>query len=227
MRHERKFVKGVIAEGYTMVGLNAALATARAVKYVLAENIPGDFVECGVWRGGNSMIAKKLFNNAKESRKVHLFDTYTGMTEPTDADRKVRGNAAATDKYKDVKKEGYVDWCYASLEDVQAGFSNLEIGTENVEFIKGDVLETLRVKKNIPESISVLRLDTDWYESTKLELELLYPLLSPRGILIIDDYSSWQGARKATDEYFEMVGKRPFFLYWVMVGVLVVKYRIL
>jgi O-methyltransferase len=79
-------------------------------------------------------------------------------------------------------------------------------------FIKGDVAQTLRDAQALPERISVLRLDTDWYESTRLELEILYPRLQPGGVLIADDYGYWGGARKAIDEYFAAHPK-PFFQY--------------
>ena len=69
-----------------------------------------------------------------------------------------------------------------------------------MNFVKGDIMETLKTTK--PKSIAILRLDTDWYNTTKFELVELYPLLSENGILIIDDYGHWQGARQAVDEYF-------------------------
>ena len=63
-------------------------------------------------------------------------------------------------------------------------------------------METLNIPSNLPESISVLRLDTDWYESTRKELQILYPRLGVGGVLIIDDYGYWDGCRKAVHEYF-------------------------
>lgn len=76
-------------------------------------------------------------------------------------------------------------------------------------FVKGDVTQTLLNKSNLPKKISVLRLDTDFYESTRIELDILYPLLSPKGVLIIDDYGSWTGSKKAVDEYFKMKDFKP------------------
>ena len=83
--------------------------------------------------------------------------------------------------------------------------------SKNVKLIQGDVAETLLESKNLPEKIAILRLDTDWYESTRIELERLYPLLEPGGVLIIDDYGHFDGARKAVDEYFK--AERPWMHY--------------
>ncbi len=82
---------------------------------------------------------------------------------------------------------------------------------DELEFIQGDVFDTLRCIEKLPDEISVLRLDTDWYESTKFELETLYPRLSQRGVLIIDDYGYWEGARKAVDEFFLKMPYKPLF----------------
>jgi hypothetical protein len=94
------------------------------------------------------------------------------------------------------------DWCYSSHDEVIKNISeNTKI--DNIFLIKGNVEQTLLEEKNLPEKISILRLDTDWYASTKIELEVLYNKLVKGGILIIDDYGHWQGARKAVDEYFK------------------------
>jgi len=101
-------------------------------------------------------------------------------------------------------------WCVASLEDVEASLFKTQYSRENLVFIKGDVALTLA--ENAPEKIALLRLDTDWYESTKAELEILYPKLVPGGVCILDDYGHWKGARKAVDDYFEQLGARPLLM---------------
>lgn len=90
--------------------------------------------------------------------------------------------------------------------------------SSQVILIEGDVLETLVKTQNIPGKISVLRLDTDWYESTKKELEVLYPKLAVGGVLMIDDYGYWGGAKKAVDEYFADI-PRPFLQYTDSAGI--------
>jgi len=186
-------------------------ATIMACRHAIARQIDGDFVECGVWRGGNSVIAAGVFNASKADRSVWLFDTFAGMTSPTEFDVNYRGDVAAG-KFKASQRAGYNNWCYAPLEEVTGNFKNVGLLSNRIRFVKGDVAQTLLDSGNLPTAISVLRLDTDWYESTKAELEVLYPRLSNGGILIIDDYGHWGGARKAVDEYFAK-RTRPFLQY--------------
>lgn len=187
---------------YTMTSVEALYALYTAVNYVLDRNIKGDIVECGVWRGGSSLLAALILKmRGISDRKLYLYDTFQGMTPPTEFDVYKRGDTGAEmmEQYSDD-----IGWCYALLEDVKAAFSEHNFEFE-INFIEGDVVETLKEIK--PETISVLRLDTDWYESTAAELEQLYPNLSKGGVLIIDDYASWEGSRKATNDYFQKVPK--------------------
>ncbi|HSY05808.1 MAG TPA: TylF/MycF/NovP-related O-methyltransferase [Steroidobacteraceae bacterium] len=186
-------------------------ATIMACRYVVERTIAGDFVECGVWRGGNSLLAADVFRSLASGRRVWLYDTFAGMTEPTAADVNFRGEAADVN-FRLSRRTDHNDWCYAPLEEVRTHFANAGLLTEQVRFIKGDVAQTLSAAGELPQTIAVLRLDTDWYESTKTELEALYPRLVPGGVLIIDDYGHWGGARKAVDEYFA-ARERPFLQY--------------
>jgi len=173
----------------------------NAVKYLVKNRIEGDFVECGVWRGGSMMAAMlALLNLGDTSRHFYLFDTYEGMTPPTDKDVTHTGTRAADLLATTEKREGPTYWCIASLEDVQRNVFSTGYPKDKIHFIKGRVEDTLPAQA--PRSISLLRLDTDWYESTRHELVHLYPLLRPNGVLIIDDYGYWQGSRRAVDEYF-------------------------
>ena len=185
---------------YTMTSKEAVFALYTSVNYVLDQNIPGDIVECGVWRGGSSLLVALIMKARNISdRKLYLYDTFQGMTPPTEFDVYKRGDTGLEmmEQYGDD-----IGWCYALLDDVKAAFSTHNFDFE-ILFVKGDVVETLATIK--PETISILRLDTDWYEYTAAELEQLYPRLSKGGVLIIDDYGSWEGSRKATDDYFNQV----------------------
>lgn len=186
-------------------------ATIMACRYVVEHAIAGDFVECGVWRGGNSILAADIFRSLRSSKNVWLYDTFAGMTEPTDLDVNDRGEHAQA-KFRLTRRGAGSDWCYSPIEEVQANFKVVGLLGPQVKFIKGDVAQTLAPTGELPESIAVLRLDTDWYESTRVELEALYPRLTAGGILIIDDYGHWGGARKAVDEYFSR-RVRPFLQY--------------
>jgi len=187
---------------FTLTGIERQWALIKAVDYLNAKGIAGDFVECGVWRGGNLMIAKELCRNSTIGRKFHLFDTFAGMSAPTEADTTHSGaDAAAT--YRERVREDHVDWVYASLEDVRENFRRAGLLDDRVIFVKGKVEDTLTDPQNVPQKIALLRLDTDFYESTRAELEVLYPRLVPGGVLVVDDYGHWRGARKAVDEYFK------------------------
>ena len=152
-----------------------------------------------------------IFFISTRSINQYLFDTFEGMTKPTTFDRNALTKDLAIKKFNRLKKENHNNWCYASLDDVKNSFMKYDL-MDKAFFIKGDVNTTLNDLKNLPEKISLLRLDTDFYDSTKIELEKLYPLLSKNGILIIDDYGHWKGAKKAVDEYFEKINYKPFFL---------------
>jgi len=187
---------------YTMTSVEALFALYSGVNYVLDRNIPGDFVECGVWRGGSSLlVALMLKEKAIKDRKVILYDTFSGMPTPTEFDIDKYGRSGF-EMIKDYADD--IGWCYASFADVSKIFSDQNFDFA-VELVEGDVMTTLHT--HIPPVISLLRLDTDWYESTALEYELLYPSLSVGGVLIIDDYGVWAGSRKATDDYFAKVPK--------------------
>ncbi|HSK79641.1 MAG TPA: TylF/MycF/NovP-related O-methyltransferase [Thermoanaerobaculia bacterium] len=189
-----------IARPFTMTGKDAMFALYGAVNHILDRGIPGDFVECGVWRGGSSLLVSLILKaRGVRDRKVLLYDTFTGMTPPSEMDVDYKGNTAAGMMAENADGRG---WCYAPLEELKSNFARHELPFETA-FIEGDVAETLKGPK--PERIALLRLDTDWYESTLAELVHLYPRLSPGGVLIIDDYGHWEGARRATDDYFATV----------------------
>jgi O-methyltransferase len=160
-------------------------------------------VECGVWKGGNIILARKL----SPERTCWLYDTFDGMTEPTELDISRKG-VLALKSYRKKERRGD-KWCAASVDEVRANLQEMGVLDEDrLRFVVGKVEDTLRVEANLPEQIALLRLDTDWYASTKVELEVLYPRLSPGGYLIVDDYGHWAGARKAVDEYFGRNGPK-------------------
>jgi hypothetical protein len=194
-----------------MLSIEGVLANIRAVDHVLRSRIAGDIVECGVWRGGSSMaMALALTREPDTSRALWMYDTYAGMTNATDDDVDHKGDSAGSllahaQQHKDPE-DNWVT-AYASLDQVKSNMASTGHPLDRIRFVKGPVEET--IPHETPECIAILRLDTDWYESTLHELIHLYPKLSPGGILIIDDYGHWQGARKAVDQYFK---DAPLFL---------------
>jgi len=197
---EKEIIRKV--KQYTMTSNERMVALARAVDYIEMNNIQGEIVECGVWRGGSMMLtAYKLMEHKNTNRNLFLFDTFEGMTEPSDFDRLSSNNKDAQSLYEETKYTPLSGWCMASLEEVKKNLESTNYPQTNIHFIKGKVEETL--PHNEIKKISILRLDTDWYESTKCELEILFDKLEPGGVLIIDDYGHWTGAKKAVDEFFK------------------------
>ena len=181
---------------FTMTSKERICALRKAVEYIVDHNIPGDIVECGVWRGGSMMaVARTLLERGMGNRTLYLCDTFDGMAEPTDVDVNYRGKAARERWDKEEK------WAYSSLGEVGRNMRDTGYDGDKVVFVKGKVEDTLPERAS--ERISLLRLDTDWYESTYHELRHLYPRVSVGGVLIIDDYGFWAGARKAVDQYIK------------------------
>lgn len=185
---------------YTMTSPERVNALIDAVRYVMANKIDGAMVECGVWKGGSTMAMmltlKKL---GDENRDFYLYDTFSGMSTPSDADVSFQGDKAHKTFSKLKISEDASNWCLSPLKEVKQNTFSTGYKKDKIYFIKGKVEDT--VLENKPKKIALLRLDTDWYESTKHELTHLFPLLQPNGVLIIDDYGYWKGARKAVDEY--------------------------
>jgi O-methyltransferase len=196
------------AKPYTMTSAYRMNALFEAVKYVCKANIQGDFVECGVWRGGSMMVAAMTLLNAKATpRELYLYDTYTGMSEPSEKDVTTDGRVARGRWEKSQNGDANL-WCYAPLDDVKKNLASTGYPLDLVHFVQGKVEET--IPATISQRIAILRLDTDWFDSTYHNLVHLYPRLAVGGVLILDDYGAWKGAREATDQYFHEVGKSLF-----------------
>lgn len=186
---------------FTMTSTDRQMALINSIEYIVKKKIPGAFIECGVWRGGSSMIsAITLQSLGSTDREIYLFDTFQGMTEPTANDIGYDSESAKEKLNKEKKNTGI--WCYASLNDVKQNMKSTNYPSEKIIYVEGPVEKTI-TKKFPDKKIALLRLDTDWYESTKHELNYLFPLVSEGGIIIIDDYGHWRGAKLAVDEYLQ------------------------
>jgi len=212
---------------YTMTSFERGLALFRAIRYLHQNFIAGDFIECGVWRGGSTMIAMKTLQHfGIANRRFWLFDTFNGMTSPAEVDVDCHGQSAE-DLMRQGESQRTTDlvWAYAGLEEVRHNIALTGYDMRLVNFVEGDVSQTL-LQIEI-ERIALLRLDTDFYDSTKMELEVLFPRLAEEGVLIVDDFGHWQGARKAVDEYFDNYlwsgQSRPYFERIDYTGRLVIK----
>jgi O-methyltransferase len=177
-----------LVQPYTKSSRERLLAMAKACQRIDADKIAGDIVECGIWRGGNIILARMLC----PERTCWLFDTFEGM--------------AGRSKW-DINRSGIAVGAGKSAVSIDEVVDNFKVTNtydfDKLQFVKGKVEDTLLRDENLPEQIALLRLDTDWYHSTKIELQKLWPRLRPGGILIIDDYGHWLGCRKAVDEFFK------------------------
>lgn len=186
---------------HTMTSPERLFGLIEAVRHVERHRVPGAIVECGVYKGGSMMAAAlTLLREGTADRDLYLFDTFEGMPPPTAEDVDLHGNSAVEEF--DRRRDG--EWLACSLERVREAVLSTGYPAERVHLVQGPVEDTL--PERAPEGIAVLRLDTDWYASTRHELEHLYPRLASRGVLIVDDYGHFRGARKAVDEYLEGLG---------------------
>jgi len=181
-----------IVKPYTMTSDSRITALYSSLEYIRLNNIQGDIVECGVWKGGNILGCIEYLKHYNIEKKIWLYDTFEGMTEVSEFDIDHMG----------VSGKIWENKCESSLDEVKKIISTSTYNSNLINYVKGDVLLTLDVNENIPHKISLLRLDTDWYESTKKEMEILYPKLIENGVLIVDDYGHWKGAKKAVDDFF-------------------------
>lgn len=196
-----------LCKKHTMVSDQHLKYLATLLNELNANEIPGAIVECGVWKGGCSMWMLHCQKASAIKREVFLYDTYDGMTFPSSDKDAVEAKNIFNRVDQGLYKRDYDSWhgekkwAYAPLDLVKANIESVGYDSDLIHYVKGDVLQTLN--ETVPESICVARLDTDWYESTKKELEVLFPKVSKGGYIIVDDYYSWLGSKIATDEFLE------------------------
>jgi len=184
-----------IVRPYTMTSVERIIALFDSLEYIRKNKISGDIVECGVWKGGNILGIIEYLNYYEiYDKNVWLYDTFNGMTQPEEIDMDYF-NRKAIDIFQSIL-------CVSLIDEVKKNLSISKYPNEKIKYIIGDVEKTLNNEINLPNQISLLRLDTDFYKSTKKELNVLFPILSKNGVLIVDDYGYWQGSKKAVDEYF-------------------------
>jgi len=203
-RQDRAIVQRAMP--HSIAGAQRLLAVVDAVRYCVARGIPGAFAECGVWRGGAVLaMVLTLQDLGEQSREVYLYDTFEGMTAPTEADVSdlerpalETWRAAVTEQRRAWPE--LFDPAVFSEDAVRTLLLNTDYPPDRLHFVRGPVEQTLPAQA--PDRLALMRLDTDWHESTRHELEHLFPRLATGGVLMIDDYGHWEGARRAVDEYF-------------------------
>ena len=193
---------------------------ADAIKYILQNNIEGVIVECGVQTGRIELMWINELMNSNVIRDIYMYDTFSGLTKPSEYDYTCPNSKIFNMDKDDVLNnwktqiinEKTNNWCFTPLEQVKNTLNITGYPESNLHYIIGDVMETLKDKSNIPEKIAILRLDTDWYESSKFELEQMYDNVVSGGVIIFDDYYLWDGQRRATDEFFEKINVKYNFV---------------
>ena len=190
---------------YTQTSPERIASLCDATRYVVGAQIPGAIVECGVWRGGSMMaVIRTLIEAGDVTRDLFLYDTFEGMPEPGAKDVTHTGTPASVLMRNASKDDPNSIWCYAPIDVVKRAVYGIGYAESRIHFVQGKVEET--IPRLAPEKIALLRLDTDWYESTRHEIIHLFPRLSKGGVLMIDDYGHWKGSRKAVDEWLAQAG---------------------
>lgn len=186
---------------YTMASSRRLANVYQLSKLVETHKLEGAFVECGVWKGGCIAVMAYVAKKVNSNRKIWLFDSFEGLPEPNKKD------GAKALEYAQGRSSGKlepINQCVGPLDDVkEIFFSILKIDENNIVIRKGWFQDTLPIAKNEIGPIAILRVDGDWYESTKCCLENLYDNVISNGYVIIDDYSHWEGCKKAVEEFFE------------------------
>jgi hypothetical protein len=195
--------------------LESLVSTLRAVQYVLDAGIPGALLECGVFNGAQvALMLRVLLHNGVTDRDVYAYDTFSGMPEPGTEDVCVQvagsldspppGTPARAIWTSLRRDDGSSGWVNTPIDQVQALLAGTGYPMDRVHLVAGKVEDTLPAQA--PAKVALMRLDTDFYRSTRHELECLYPRLSLGGVMFIDDYGAFAGARLATDNYFAELG---------------------
>lgn len=190
-----------ISSKFSMTSKIRQYALLNLLDYIFKKNIEGDMVECGTWLGGNLIIFDHLKKKYNSKKKIFAYDTFVGMPRPTNNDKDFEGKSFLNN-FEDLNKRYYSNKKF-NLNIVKKNLLLNKVDLKKIKFIKGKVEDTLKNKENLPSKISILRLDTDWYESTNASLYQLYSKLVKGGILIIDDYGWNSGCKKATDNFFK------------------------
>lgn len=196
----------------------AAFTVYSALKYIVENEKRGDLVECGVFDGNKILLmAEYLSQQGKYDYDFYLYDTFSGMTNPSQHDRALSleppyyyTKERVQERFSKDQKEQYNNWCYCSEADVRENVLATSYPTNRFNFIKGDVRQTLL--RASPQHIALLRLDTDFFDSTLIELETLYHRVIPGGVIILDDYGTWAGQKKAVDQFVETLDVRPMLI---------------
>lgn len=209
----------------TMLPYVNLLTLFEQVVFCEKSNIEGDYVECGVWKGGAiGLMALTNLTYGSKRRNLHLFDAFNEICAPDstkDGKKAIKEVQSILGKNAPVSGEkvaltGFYD-CFGgpgTIEENKELLENkIQYPSEYIYYHKGWFQDTIPASINNIEKIAILRLDGDWYESTKVCLENLYDKVVKRGFVIIDDYGCYEGCKKAVDEFMKLRNINVFINY--------------
>ena len=173
---------------YSIAGLSRLENLHALAQDVVERNVPGDFVECGVYNGGSAAAVSSAIRGT--NRRSWLFDSFAGMPPTSEAD----GPDA----------ESFVDKCVGSEEQVHAAMRLARCPVDSYVIRKGWFQETFPVGP-LPKGVAYLHIDADWYESVLLALDTFYGLVPDGGVIVLDDFGHWEGCREA---FYDFAGQR-------------------
>ena len=200
-----------IVREHTMLSRKRLYSLYECVLACEKHDIPGDYVECGVWKGGAvGLMALANLRYGKVRRQLHLFDTFAGIPEP---DGEVDGQRAVEEaRQHGVAALGRLTPNPELYDNMGRGVGTVETNRQlleqiigydgaSVHYHQGLFQKTLPAVAPTIDSVAILRLDGDWYASTKVCLQFLYDKVARGGFVIIDDYGAYEGCKKAVDEF--------------------------
>jgi O-methyltransferase len=210
----------------TMMPYVNLVSLYEQVVYVEQRQIEGDFVECGVWKGGSvGLMALANLKHAGKRRTLHLFDIFDDICEPDPAidgelavkeAKEFTGNKSMNVSGKLKPMVGFYDQFggKGTLEENRSLLEEvIKYDKKKIFYHKGWFQDIVPVAKNEINKIAILRLDGDYYASTKVCLDNLYEKVVPSGLIIIDDYGTYEGCKKAVDEFREKNNIKSFLHY--------------
>lgn len=206
---------------YTMVGYQRLSNVYELSNLIEKNKTAGAFVECGVWKGGCAAVMAYVAQKFGSGRKTWLLDSFEGLPEPTAEDGKIAKDYAMNKVEGNLKT---INKCVGTIKDAEdILFKILKLDKKNIEISKGWFQDTLPKDKEKMGKIALLRLDGDWYESTKCCLENLYENVIIGGYIVLDDYGHWEGARRALDEFFAEKKIKPDLIKIDYTGIYFIK----
>ena len=194
-------------QAFSSLGIGRLTDLYMAASYVIDRGVPGDCVECGVGMGGVGSLWASVLARASQDRGLYLFDTYEGAPSPGAFDEFSGSSESARERWRRIKNQ--TDWTEFTVESIKSLIAASGFPAEQVHLVPGLVQDT--IPEHAPEQISLLHLDTNYYDSTIHELRNLLPRLSKFGVLAIDDYGNLPGVKKAVDEYVADTNMKLFF----------------